>query len=91
MTILQKRRCLIKIQANEKDIETLRKIRVELASEPFVSATLASEGGSKSYTRADLGRINEAIEKLLADNKAYRNALSGQLKGCPSQIYQGWF
>ena len=54
MTISQKRKILVRISELESDIDTLKKTRLEIAANGYASATLASSGGSKSYTRLSL-------------------------------------
>ena len=46
----QKRKILTKIQSVSRDIETLKQVRLEVATSGFASATLSSGGGSRSYT-----------------------------------------
>lgn len=90
--IIQKRKILQKIVDLESDIEKLKKIRIELASNEFVSATLASSGGTKSYTRADIGKITEAIAQLEAEYKKYHKMLSSDTSSSVSKkIYQIWY
>ena len=48
----------------EGDIETLRRVRMEVASSGFASGTLSTQSGSKSYTRIDLPKLTELIEEL---------------------------
>ena len=55
---------LTRIQECEQEIEQLKKVRSEIAKQGYASATLASAGGSKSFTRLDLSKITEAIVQL---------------------------
>lgn len=64
MTVIQKRKILQRIVDLENDIETLKKVRVNLATEPYVSASLASSGGSRGYTKMDVSKITETIKEL---------------------------
>lgn len=91
MTIIQKRKILKKVVDLESDIEKLKKARIDLASNEFVSATLASSGGTKSYTRADVGKITEAIRQLEIEYKKYHTMLSEQSSTNPKKIVQVWF
>lgn len=68
---------MIKIQSLEKDIEELKRVRMELASSEFASASLSSGGGSKSYTRQSLGQLNETIKELMRELEQTRNLLAG--------------
>lgn len=76
MTIIQKRKILTRIQNLERDIETLKQVRLDLASSEFVSATLSSGGGSKSYTRQNIGQLNETISELIKELNQYRNMIA---------------
>lgn len=49
---------------------------MELASSEFVSATLSSGGGSKSYTRQNIGQLNEAISELVKELNQYRRIVT---------------
>lgn len=42
----------------------MKKARIEVLSSGYASATLASAGGSKSFTRVDASKITEAIVQL---------------------------
>ena len=81
MNITQKRKVLQRIQECENDIEELKRCRSEIAKTGYASATLASSGGSKSYTRLDLTKITEAISALNSELKK----LKAMLKGSSSQ------
>lgn len=67
MTTLQKRKILQRIVVVENDLEALRNARTELASSGYASATLSSGGGSRSYTRLDIGKLTEAISALTSE------------------------
>lgn len=45
----------------EYDIDELKRVRKELVSSGYASASLASGGGSKSYTRLDVSKVTETI------------------------------
>ena len=85
MTTIQKKKILIRIQNLEQDLETLRQVRIEVASSGFASATLSSGGGSQSYTRASLSELNKAINQLSYELSQYRTMLFGTSGGCPSK------
>ena len=78
MTILQKRKILTKIQQIEIDIETLKKTRLEIAVKGYASASLASQGGSKSYSHLDLDKITTIIEELTRELKSMRSLLHSE-------------
>ena len=59
---------------------------MELVSNGYASATLASGGGSKSYTRLDVSKVTETITQLIAELKAVRSMLNGRSPALPSQI-----
>lgn len=61
MTVIQQKKILTKIVQLEHDIGELKRVRLELAMSGTASATLASSGGSKSYTRIDLDKITQTI------------------------------
>jgi len=75
MTTEQKRKTLQRIAEIERDVETLKKARTEVAASGYASATLASGGGSRSYTRLDLSKITEAISALTSELKKLKSAL----------------
>ena len=61
MNTVQLRKLLVKVTTLENDIEELKRVRLELAKSGYASATLSSGGGSKSYTRLDISKVNELI------------------------------
>lgn len=61
----------------EADIEELKRCRAEIAKNGYASATMASGGGSRSYTRIDLSKITEAISALTSELKKLRAMLTG--------------
>ena len=91
MTITQKRKILQSIVDLEADIAQLRQVRIKLASAEFASATLASGGGSKSYTRADVGKISATIIEMQTELKRYRKMLKETSFSEPTKIVQVWF
>ena len=76
MTTEQKRKTLQRIAEVEHDIEALKKARTEIAASGYASATLASGGGSRSYTRLDISKITEAISALTTELKQLRQMLN---------------
>jgi len=86
MTTDQKRKVLERIVKVEADVEELKRVRQELVSNGYASASLASGGGSKSYTRLDVSKVSETIMQLSAELKSLRSLLSGRSPALPSQI-----
>ena len=86
MTIEQKRKVLERIVALQRDIETLKQVRVDLAASGYASATMSSGGGSKSYTRLDIGKVTEAIGELVCELKSLRSLLNGNATLVPKKI-----
>ena len=83
MTTSQKKKILIRIQVLERDLETLRQVRMEVASSGYASATLSSGGGSKSYTRSSLSELTKAITEISSELNQYRTMLcNGGTTGC---------
>lgn len=78
MTITQQRKILTRITECEKDISELKRVRQEILSSGYASASISSNGGSKSYTRADADKITKAIINLQKElyqlNALLRNA-----------------
>lgn len=70
----------------ETDIATLKKTRVEIAANGYASATLASSGGSKSYTRLSLDQLTTLIGELTAELKKYRTMLRGEAGIQPESV-----
>ena len=84
MTTSQKKKILIKIQTLEKDLDTLRRVRMEVAASGYASATLSSSGGSKSYTRSSLSELTKAITEISSELNQYKTMLfNGGTTGCP--------
>ena len=77
MTIATQQKILSKIAQIEADIETLEGTRVQIATEGYASATLASSGGSKSYTRLDLDKISSLLNTLKSEIAKYKTMLYG--------------
>lgn len=76
MTTTQKRQIIERIAQTEADLATMRRVRMEVAASGFSSASLASGGGSKSYTRLDLARILQLISALENEVKGLRKLLA---------------
>lgn len=71
----QKRKILERIVVIESDIEVLKKARTDIATNGYASATLASGGGSRSYTRLDISKLTEAISALTSELKKLKGLL----------------
>ena len=76
MTTSQKRKILTRITEIEAEIEELKRCRVEIAKNGYVSAYISTNGGAKSYTRLDLSKITEAISALTSELKKLRAMLN---------------
>ena len=86
MTVEQKRIVLKRIQEIESDIKELKRVRVELATNGYASASLSSTGGSKSYTILDLDKISKTIVQLQRELEQ-NNSMAYGSKGLYRQIY----
>lgn len=87
MTTSQKRQIIERIAQTEADLATMRRVRMEVAASGFASASLASGGGSKSYTRLDLARIIQLISALENEVKGLRKLLAPASTVQPSTTY----
>ena len=87
MTTEQKRKILEKIVMLESDIDALKQVRIQLATSEYASASLASGGGSKSYTRMDIDKVSSAIKQLTSELKSVRALMKGNTRDLPNQIY----
>ena len=76
MDITTSRKIIERIQTTEHDLAELRRVRTALASAEYASATMSSGGGSRSYTRADVGRITQTIRDLEAEVRQLRRQLA---------------
>lgn len=76
METTQIRKTLKRIQTCEAEITELKAVRAELAKSEYASATMAYGGGSRSYTRADIGRISDTIKELEREIKSLRKMLA---------------
>lgn len=90
MTTVQKKKILIRVQQLEADISTLKQVLFDLATQEYVSATLASQGGSKSFTRRGIGDVERAIEILKNELKQCRKLLRGVNGIQPDTQYITW-
>ena len=75
MTTEQKKKILKRIVEIEADITTLKKVRKDLLSSGYASATMSSGSGSRSYTRQDASKVSEAIAELVKELKQLRAVL----------------
>ena len=86
MTINQQKKILKKIQILELDIEKLEKVRIDLLSSGYASASMSSGGGSRSYTRMDVDKISNSIQILKSEVKNLKKILNGTNKSTPKTI-----
>lgn len=87
MTTGQKRKIIAKVQRLEGDLSRLEDVRLRLASAEFASATLSAGGGSQSYTRADLSKVERTISSLKSQLAACRRLLAGECPALGRTIY----
>ena len=76
MDLVQAKKILKRIQSCEADADALRAVRTKLGTAEYASATMSSGGGSRSYTRADLGKITTLINDLEREIKKLRKMLA---------------
>ncbi len=76
MNTTQMRKLLVTVTKLEKDIEELKRVRMELATSGYASASLSSTGGSKSFTRLDIGKVTELIAQMSKELAQYNTMLS---------------
>lgn len=76
MNTTQMRKLLVTVTKLEKDIEELKRVRMELATSGYSSASLSSTGGSKSFTRLDIGKVTELIAQMSKELAQYNTMLS---------------
>lgn len=81
MDTTQSRKILKRIQTIESDLESLRAVRAKLGTSEYASATMSSGGGSKSYTRADVGKITTLITELETELRQLRKLLATDGRG----------
>lgn len=92
MTTVQKKKILKRIVDIEADIETLKKVRQDLLSSGYASATMSSGSGSRSYTRQDASKVSEAIAELVKELKQLRAILGNSSTELQmTQIYTVYF
>ena len=76
MNTIQMRKLLVVIATLEKDIAELKRVRMELATSGYSSASVASTGGSKSYTRLDIAKVTDLITQMTKELAQYNTMLS---------------
>lgn len=76
-----------KIVNLESDIENLKRVRLELISSSYASATMSSGSGSKSYTRLDVDKVTNTIAQLQQELKNVRKLLKGIEPTAPTTTY----
>ena len=86
MNTTQKRKILERIATIECDVNALKNARLEIAVSGYASATLASSGGSKSYTRLDLDKITTLINELQQEMRQLRKLLKNESDIMPQSI-----
>ena len=84
---MKQKKLLARIVKLEEDIEQLEEVRLELLKSGYASATMSSGGGSRSYTRMDVGKITEAIREMKSEIRSCRKMLLGASPISPAQIF----
>lgn len=77
MTTQYKRRLLERISEVTDDLDELRRVRREIVKGGTASASLSAGGGSKSYTRLDLGVVTNLIRAAEVEINQLRARLNG--------------
>lgn len=77
MTTARKKQILVRIATLQRDIDVLKRVRMEVLSSGYASATLSTSGGSRSYTRLDVAKITETLAELQDELGKTRALLSG--------------
>ena len=77
MTQTYQRRILERISEVTDDLDELRRVRREIVKGGTASASLSAGGGSKSYTRLDLGVITNLIRECEVELNKLRARLNG--------------
>lgn len=88
MNIDQKRELLKRIAEAQNELKELQRVRFEIAQSGTASASLASGGGSKSYTRLDLDKLSAQISQLVKNIARLRELLTGQSHLTIKHIYR---
>ena len=70
----------------ERQIAAVDKAMEEIAVSGTTSATLSAGGGSKSYTRMDLDKLQRFRDRLVDRLVAVLQALRGEAPGLPRHI-----
>lgn len=66
------KKIILKIQNLDQQIAELERVQIELATSGYVSATISSSGGSKSYSRIDLPKITALLSTLKTERRQYQ-------------------
>lgn len=91
MTTTQKRKILTRIQEVESEISQLKDAKMQLLSGGVQSASISSGSGSKSYTKLDISKLQEAISDLQAELSQLKMLLAGMTSATPKQIIGIYF
>ena len=76
MTIVMKKKILQRMQELEHDIDSLKRAQIEIATNGFASASLSSQGGSKSWTRINLKDLTDLLRELTMELTKLQNLLT---------------
>ena len=84
---MTKKQQLLAARTNlERQIRAVDKAMEEIAVSGTTSATLSAGGGSKSYTRLDIDKLQRFRDRLVDRLVAVRQALRGEAPGLPRHI-----
>ena len=81
---------MLKVQNLESQIEEIERTIFEISANGYYSATISSSGGSKSYTRLDLPKLESLLNHLKSEKRQYQTFLSNgnsQLGGKIIHVY----
>ena len=77
MTVEKERKILQKIQTIQTEISALEDARARLATHEYVTVSMSSGSGSKSFSRQDITKIQYALNQLRKELVSLRKMLYG--------------
>ena len=77
MTVEKERKILQKIQTIQTEISALEDARARLATQEYVTVSMSSGSGSKSFSRQDITKIQYALNQLRKELVSLRKMLYG--------------
>ena len=70
------KKIMLKVQNLESQIEEIERTIFEISANGYASATISSSGGSKSYSRLDLPKLESLLNHLKNEKRQYQTFLS---------------